>query len=263
MIAAISFAGTVFVIIGLSSGTGGFINERVALPSWMNASLVIGQPTVIHDVAQIVIIRHGEKDHGTGLSDVGAARAQYIARCMSTHHSSTALPRGPPTYVMASHGHPGNSHRPRDTVAPVARALGLSLDDSIYFKDAATFAEHVMEKLRPRMTMLVAWHHEEIPKLISRVLGMEDWKLASLHWPDRWPSECGSRHWDEPSSLEGSTCYDLLWRLTMTRATAREGAASEAGRTGSWRVTALTASLQGFRGDANGPCLDGLTPYSS
>ena len=62
---------------------------------------------VVHDVAHVVIIRHGEKDQGTGLSEVGAARAKYLARCMSFNHSSTALPHGPPTYIMASHGHPG------------------------------------------------------------------------------------------------------------------------------------------------------------
>ena len=184
--ASIAASLAAIIVVGLSlSGDG------LSLSALSATVLLSRDPPVVHDVAQVVIIRHGEKDQGTGLSDVGASRAQYIARCMSSRHSTTALPRGPPTYVMASHGHPGNSHRPRDTVAPVARALGLPLDDSIYFKEAATFASRVLQKLRPKMTMLVAWHHEEIPKLISHLLGEEDMRLASLHWPDSWRASRG------------------------------------------------------------------------
>ena len=72
-------------------------------------SLVLDRGPFVHEVAHVVIIRHGEKKNGTGLSDVGAARAQYLAHCMSLNHPSTALPHGPPTYVMASHGKMGKS----------------------------------------------------------------------------------------------------------------------------------------------------------
>ena len=67
-------------------------------------------------------------------------------------------------------------------------------------------------------------------------------------WDWRWRVRSAPQHVDR----QGSTCYDLLWRLTLTRDATHN----------LWRVNSLTASLQGFRGRADGPCLEGLTPYT-
>ena len=87
------------------------------------------------DVAYIIIIRHGEKppkgEHDNGLSPDGASRARYLQRCIASPYASIAFPLGAPTYVMASHGKKGRSHRPQDTARPVAEALGLRLDDDV------------------------------------------------------------------------------------------------------------------------------------
>ena len=107
------------------------------------------------------------------------------------------------------------------------------------------------------MTLVAAWHHEEIGDLVKELLKGEEWRLGDLAWPSEWPKHCGSGMWDEPDSLSGSRCYDLVWRIALIReAHAQTGEVT-------WRATALTASLQGFRGKENDPCREGLTSLAS
>ena len=122
--------------------------ERLASGHDLSKDVPLG--TAVHEKAHIVIIRHGEKDtrkgeRGQGLSAVGQKRAQYLARCMSQTTPTVAMPFGPPTYVMASRGKSSKSHRPIDTVVPLATALGVTLDREIYFKDTEEFASHIQE----------------------------------------------------------------------------------------------------------------------
>lgn len=72
--------------------------------------------------------------------------------------------------------------------------------------------------------------------------------------PDRrrrrstWPHECGDEEWSA-HKLPGSKCYDLVWRVTLTRHT---------GKSDEWKVRGFTTTLEGFHGDADGPCSAGL-----
>jgi len=232
-------------------------------------------PTPIHDRAYIVIIRHGEKpDKGDHLSDIGERRAKYLARCMSQRAPTTALPIGRPSYVMASHGMSEHSQRPIETVLPLAKALGLQLDSDLYFKETKGFAQHIQDVLKPGMTLVAAWHHGEIGLLVKELLGQEKWRLGDLAWPSEWPKRCGSGLYTEPKFKRGGECYDLVWRITMIRKPRNVTWADLHGegknetkiipeekliRFG-WKAASLTASLQGFRGNEDDPCREGLTP---
>lgn len=130
--------------------------------------LALNSPVV--QVAHVTIIRHAEKHDGTGLSIDGLNRARYLARCMNTGHPTVALPLGRPTYIMASHGHPGKSTRPQDTATPIAASLGLKLDSDFFFKDAEGFVKRVWQQLHHGATILVAWHHGEIHDLLRALL---------------------------------------------------------------------------------------------
>jgi len=253
-------------------------------------STAVPLATAVHEKAHIVIIRHGEKDTrqsstGQGLSDVGQKRAQYLARCMSQATPTVAMPFGPPTYVMASHGKPSKSHRPIDTVVPLAEALGVTLDSDIYFGDTEEFASHIQEVLQPSMTLVASWHHGEIPNLVKELLGQEKEKLDALGWLQKWPRSCGTERWQEPSYLPRSDqCYDLLWRITLLRVPHKDelphaerskpeykkraevsvdetDGHSKIKRFG-WRAASLTATLEGFRGSELDPCREGLTPVA-
>jgi len=235
-------------------------------------------PTSTQEKAHVIIIRHGEKpDEGDGLSELGKRRAQYIARCMSQEQPTVALPAGKPSYVMASHGKDDHSHRPIDTVAPLAAALGLKLDEGTYFKDSKGFAQHIQSVLQPKSTLVVAWHHGEIAELVKELLGQEQWRLGDLAWPDKWPKHCGSGEYAEPTFQHGGECYDLVWRVTLIRHAPPNATKGESAKEATevldrkrnqierfgWRAVSLTASLQGFRGLANDPCKEGLTPVGT
>ena len=152
------------------------------------------------EIAHVVIIRHGEKHDGDGLSADGKARARYLQRCMTSPYASVALPLGKPTYVMASHGKPGKSHRPQDTAYPIAQTLRLKLDDDLYFGDAEGFAKRVQHLLGHGATVLVAWHHNEIHSLVQQLLDGEEWKKEALGYRDAWPHNCGDEARGAPFS---------------------------------------------------------------
>ena len=211
------------------------------------------------ELARIIIIRHGEKDHasGNGLAPAGRARAQYLARCMSQPARSLALPNGPPTLLMASESKKGKSHRSEDTVRPLADALHLDLDTSIKSSDVKLFAERTQEKLAADGTLVAAWHHETAPKLVEALLGHYGYQPE---WPSKWPHECDEDGWSEPDSVQkGGRCYDLLWRMTLRRHPTTSGPNPYS----AWRVVALTTMQEGFAGDADGPCASGLEPVGA
>jgi hypothetical protein len=106
---------------------------------------------------------------------------------------------------------------------------------------------------------------------VKEILGQERWKLGTLAWPDKWPKDCGSDVWDEPDYLGKSQCYDLLWRITLVREPAKDGKDvtlkkndidkdDEKIRRFGWRAASLTVTLEGFRGNDDDPCSEGLTP---
>ena len=91
----------------------------------------------------VIIMRHGERFQDktiTGLAADGRNRAEYISRCMSASQPTAALPFGAPTAVVSSAVRSGESTRPRDTMLPLAKALGIELDQSVDKHDYDGFA---------------------------------------------------------------------------------------------------------------------------
>ena len=196
--------------------------------------------------ASLVLIRHGEKSRDSddkSLTVDGQHRAEYLSRCAA--HATSALALGPPTAIMASTVRPGKSHRPRDTVAPLARALSLSVDLSVDKEDSPGFARAVQEKLSCNGTVLVAWQHEDIPDLVK-----------ALAPPNRksftdWPPSCDAEGWSEPSYIKkNSACYDLIVRLLYTPGTGP----------GVWEPQDVLEFHEGFGGSAQSPCAQDLAP---
>ncbi|CAK0832730.1 unnamed protein product, partial [Prorocentrum cordatum] len=116
------------------------------------------------ETAVVNLLRHGEKcndpDSGHGLSEAGMDRAQYLARCMASTSRSPVMPFGRATAVVASKVKKGKSTRPRDTVAPLAEALGLEVQMPCKKSDAACLAEHAGRLLANGGTLVVSWQHE-------------------------------------------------------------------------------------------------------
>lgn len=230
----------------LHEGFGGSADSPCAQDLAPEAAVAVATDfvTSTSGTAILNIFRHGEKSptSGTGLTVDGEHRAQYIARCMSAAQPSVADPHGKPTVVMAPIVKPGKSTRPRDTVAPLAAALGLPLVSACKKSNADCFVNAVSQHLTVGGTMAVAWEHNSIPPLIAalNVPGADDYSS--------WPDSCPSASWPEPSYETGSTCYDIIWQVTM----------SYSG--GSWSAVSIRTLHEGFGGSADSPCAQDLAP---
>ncbi|MFF3209590.1 hypothetical protein ACFYYB_02900 [Streptomyces sp. NPDC002886] len=148
--------------------------------------------------ALVMIIRHAEKPYAgdTGEDDEGnetpgslavrgLRRAQELP-ALFPPAKGAALPR--PGAVFAAGGTRGAPARCRQTVEPLATALGTPVRAEFPVGAEPALAKAV---LAARMPVLVCWEHQGIPRLI-RGLGAQDVLGLPATWPDR---------------------YDLVWML--------------------------------------------------
>jgi hypothetical protein len=92
--------------------------------------------------------------------------------------------------------------RPRDTVQPLATALGMSIDLSVDKEDPAAFAAAVQRKLTCNGTLLVAWQHQDVPALVQALAPPNAADYAD------WPLQCSGPYWPEPPYVKKtSACY--------------------------------------------------------
>jgi hypothetical protein len=130
--------------------------------------------------AVILIIRHAEKpDSGYGLSPAGEARAQNYADYFQ--HLTLAGHPVKLSYIFAAADSKG-SHRPRLTVEPASKALGLAIDSRIKARNFQELANEI--ESRPHGTgILIAWHHEEIPALLQALGADPSQVIPDSKWP--------------------------------------------------------------------------------
>ena len=136
--------------------------------------------------ANVLIIRHGEKlETGTGLTVAGQERAQaYIVYFQNYPANATLLKLN---YLFAA-ADSNDSHRPRLTIEPLSKAIGLSIDDTHKDKDYKKVADDIKGHSKyDNSNILICWHHEEILALATD-LGVDPGKLPSTaDWPASWP----------------------------------------------------------------------------
>lgn len=207
---------------------------------------------VIEERSVVILMRHGEKakDSGDTLSPLGERRAEYTARCLGTAGVRTNATRaGPVVGVVASAWKKGHSHRPIDTARPLAHSLGLPLDAVVGKKDAHGLAAHLLPKLRPNGTVVVAWVHEEIAALVRALAP----KLHLPHHFHDWPGSCDNARWREPHNLPGKRCYDEAWAVELRRP-------GGSARGSAWAAAKVYAVQQGFAGEADSACADDFAP---
>lgn len=118
------------------------------------------------DTGTILLMRHAEKPADAAdihLSPAGAERAEELA---------SYIPKtfGKPDLLFAA-ANSERSERPLETVEPLAKATGLSIDSSHPDDDYAALASKLLTKphFEGKLTV-VSWHHEKIPDL-ARALG--------------------------------------------------------------------------------------------
>lgn len=130
----------------------------------------------------ILIIRHAEKpDNGPGLSSAGEARATAYVR----YFRDLRLDSGPVQldYLVAAEDSE-HSQRSRLTLEPLSQALGLKPDLRFQSRRPQDLARELRTHAHGR-TILICWHHGEIPELLRELGASPESLLPGGQWPAR------------------------------------------------------------------------------
>ncbi len=129
---------------------------------------------------RIILMRHGDKDdddsENQDLSAAGMARAQRLA---------TYIPEtfGKPDIIIAT-AHSKHSDRPKETVEPLADALGLRIQHDYENDEFSDLVEQIFnDPDYKNKTVVICWHHGKLPAM-AVLLG-----APAGSYPDPWPAD--------------------------------------------------------------------------
>lgn len=132
--------------------------------------------------AVILIIRHAEKPaSGVELSPAGQRRAEaYVGYFQRFTIDGKRIKLD---YLFAS-ADSDKSHRPRLTIEPLSKAIGIKIDTRFKNGDFSKLVQEIQNHPHGR-NILISWHHGKIPDLLS-AFGVNPARLL----PDgKWPAD--------------------------------------------------------------------------
>lgn len=153
----------------------------------------------------VMIIRHAEKppeeSKSVNLSKEGKERAEALPRLFEgTGSRSSPFPT--PNFIFATKDSK-HSHRPVETVAPLAKKLGLTINAEYADADYGKLAEHLFHDSKyAGKTILICWHHGMIPQLAE--------KLGATSAPDKWNGSVFDRVWNIRFDSQGKCAFENL-----------------------------------------------------
>lgn len=132
----------------------------------------------------LLIIRHAEKpdgdNGGPGLAPAGEARAKAYANYFQ-HFQLDGAPVKIGAIIATADSE--DSDRPRLTVTPFSQASGLKIEQPFPDKEVKALA-HWLAAGEPNRTILIAWHHGKMPKLLNQLGADPDELLPDGVWPE-------------------------------------------------------------------------------
>jgi len=128
----------------------------------------------------ILIIRHAENPaDGHGLSPRGEERAKAYMNYFQ-NFTVDSKQREPEAVLVAADSK--QSHRPRLTVEPFAKAAKLPIDNRFANKQPADLAAELRASYQGKV-ILVCWHHGQIPALLRALGAAPETLLPNGKWP--------------------------------------------------------------------------------
>jgi hypothetical protein len=132
----------------------------------------------------LILVRHAEKpdgdNAGPGLAPAGEARAKaYADYFLHFQLDGAPIKIGEIIATADSDG----SARPRLTVTPFSQAAGLKIEQPFPDKEVKALA-HWLAAGDPNRTILIAWHHGKMPKLLRELGADPDELLPDGTWPE-------------------------------------------------------------------------------
>jgi len=130
--------------------------------------------------AVVLIIRHAEDPaNGHGLSARGEERAKAYKNYF-LNFTVDSKAREPNAVVVAADSK--QSHRPRLTVEPFAKAAKLPIDNRFANKQPADLAAELRANYQGKV-VLICWHHGQIPALLRALGAAPENILPNCKWP--------------------------------------------------------------------------------
>jgi broad specificity phosphatase PhoE len=128
----------------------------------------------------VLIIRHAEDPaNGHGLSPRGKERAEAYENYFQ-NFTVDGKRREPEAVLVAADSK--QSHRPRLTVEPFAKAAKLPIDNRFANKQPADLAAELRANLQGKV-ILICWHHGQIPALLRALGAAPETLLPNGKWP--------------------------------------------------------------------------------
>jgi broad specificity phosphatase PhoE len=130
--------------------------------------------------AVVLIIRHAEDaGSGHGLSPRGEERAEAYKNYF-LNFTVDSKRREPNDVLVAADSK--QSHRPRLTVEPFAKAAKLPIDSSFGNKQPTDLAAELRANHQGKV-ILICWHHGQIPALLRALGAAPETLLPNGKWP--------------------------------------------------------------------------------
>ncbi len=128
---------------------------------------------------RIILMRHADKTEDPNdedLSDAGWDRAQRLAKYIPETF-------GKPDVIVATAASK-HSDRPKDTVKPLADALGVKIQDYFSNKEFDDLVDEIFnDPDYKNKTVVICWHHSRLPAMAA-LLG-----APAGSYPDPWPDD--------------------------------------------------------------------------
>ena len=154
----------------------------LAIPTAIFAKPYAAKSSALQN-AVILIIRHAEKpDAGSGLSADGEARAKAYVNYFKNFTNTVDGQPLEINYIFAA-ADSKDSQRPRLTITPTSQALGLAIDSRFKDKNFQELAAEIQSKPHGQ-TILISWHHEEIPALLGALGADATQVIPKAKWPE-------------------------------------------------------------------------------
>jgi len=153
--------------------------------------------------AAVLIVRHAEEaGSGPGLSPQGQLRAGAYARYFRPFRFGDERLRVD-TLIAAADSRA--SQRSRLTLEPLSRISGIPIQQPFADRHVRGLARW-LGRGSPNRTILIAWHHGELPNLLSELGADPSVMLGRRHWPSHVYDWVVVLHFDRNGTIIPQSC---------------------------------------------------------
>ena len=149
--------------------------------------------------SRVIIMRHAEKDVNSGvhLNGRGKIRAEQLSKFLEENLKGIRL--NADSIVLFAAANKKKSHRPLETLEPLAKKCGCTINTDYKTKEYRDLYNHILQDPNLKnKTVIISWRHTKIVKVIQ-IFGIDDTTLSKYF---------------KDSIEEYPDVYDAVWEIT-------------------------------------------------